>query len=142
MAQATTSKFSEFLVLLGDGGSPSETFSDPCGLTSRGFQRTANMNDTNIPDCEDPDAPTWLGRDVISYQATLSGAGVVAAESFGTWEAWWQSGESKNVRVELGDHAWEGAFKLADFNISGERGQRVNMDVSLVSDGVIEKVAP
>lgn len=141
MAQATTFKFSEFLVLLGDGESP-ENFDDPCGLTSRGFQRTANMNDTNIPDCADPDAPTWLGRDVISYQATLSGAGVVASESLSVWEAWWASGESKNVRVELGTQAWEGAFKLAEFNITGERGQRVNMDVSLVSDGIIAPVTP
>jgi predicted secreted protein len=141
MAQASTHKFSEFLILVGDGESPEE-FDDPCGLTSRGFQRTANMNDTNIPDCDDPDAPTWLGRDVISYQATLSGAGVVASESKALWEEWWQSGASRNIRIELGDDAWEGAFKIAEFNITGERGQRVNMDISLVSDGVVAAVTP
>lgn len=139
MAQATTYKFSEFLVLIGDGGSP-EQFADPCGLTSRGFQRTANMNDTNIPDCASPDAPTWLGRDVISYQASLSGAGVVASESIDTWEEWWTAGESKRCRIELGDLAWEGSFRLSEFNITGERGQRVNLSVTLVSDGIVEPV--
>lgn len=136
MAQATTIKFSDFLILIGDGASP-EQFADPCGLTSKGFQRTANMNDTNIPDCDDPDAPTWLGRDVVSYQATLSGSGVVATESLANWEAWWDSGASKNCRVELGDQAWAGSFRLAEFNITGERGARVNMDVSIVSDGAV-----
>lgn len=139
MAKATTFKYSQFLVLLGDAGSP-EQFTDPCGLTSRGFQRTANMNDTNIPNCDDPDAPSWLGRDVISYQATLSGSGVVAAESKNAWEDWWESGEAKNCRIELGATAWEGAFRLAEFNITGERGQRVNMEVSLVSDGEVVRV--
>lgn len=141
MAQATTYKFSEFLILIGQENSP-ESFGDPCGLTSRGFQRTANMNDTNIPDCADPDAPTWLGRDVISYQASLSGAGVVASESFGTWEGWWESGDYRNCRIELDTHAWEGHFRISEFNITGERGQRVNMNITLVSDGVITKVAP
>jgi predicted secreted protein len=140
MAQAQTNKFSEFLVLLSDGGSP-EQFADPCGLTSRGFQRTANMNDTNIPDCDDPDAPTWLGRDVISYQAAISGAGVVAAQSKDTWEEWWESGEAKKCRIELGATAWEGMFRLSELNITGERGQRVNMNVALVSDGVVSRVS-
>lgn len=140
MAQATTHRFSDFLILLGDGATP-EVFADPCGLTSRGFERTANMNDTNIPDCDDPDAPTWLGRDVISYQASLSGAGVVAVESKETWEDWWSSGASKNIRIELGSTVWTGAFKLATFNITGERGSRVNSSVSLVSDGAVTRIS-
>lgn len=140
MAQATTHKFSEFLIFIGDGGSP-EQFFDPCGLTSRGFTRTANTNDTNIPDCEDPDAPTWLGRDVISYQAALSGAGVVARESFDTWEDWWKSGQSRNCWIELGAWVWEGRFMLSEFAITGERGQRVNMNVSIVSDGAVTQVS-
>lgn len=140
MAKATTSRFSEFLVLLGDGASP-ENFNDPCGLTSRGFTRTANMNDTNTPDCEDPDLPSWLERDVISYQATLSGAGVAATESRNAWEDWWDSGETKNVRIELGATAWEGPFKLSELTIQGERGTRVNMNVSLVSDGPVARVS-
>lgn len=140
MTKATTRKFSEFLVELGDGADP-EQFSDPCGLTSRGFERTANMNETNVPDCTNPDDPSWLERDVVSYSASLSGQGVVAAESIDTWEDWWTAGTSKNVRVELGDKAWLGSFKLSQFNITGERGQRVNMSVTMVSDGPITAVA-
>lgn len=140
MTQATTYPFSQFLVLIGDGNSP-EVFADPCGLTSRGFERTANMNDTNIPDCDDPDAAAWLGRDVISYAATLSGSGVVAAESKSTWEDWWDSTLSKNIRIELGaSTAWQGAFKIASMKITSERGQRVTFEISLVSDGVVSRV--
>jgi Phage tail tube protein len=143
MAQATTYPFSKFLVKIGDGGSP-ETFSDPCGLTTKGFTRTANMNDTNIPDCDDPDAPSWLGRDVVSYQAAIAGAGVVAQESFDTWESWWNAGVTRNVRIELNtEAAWIMPAKLQEFAITAERGAKVNMTVALVSDGaVVPQVVP
>lgn len=142
MALATTFPFGEFLILLGDGASP-ENFADPCGLTSKGFTRTANMNDTNIPGCDDPDAAAWLGRDAISYQGAISGEGVVAEESIVTFEDWWASGQTvaKNVRIEVGAHAWEGPFKLAEYNITGERGSKVTLSISLVSDGEIQRVS-
>lgn len=137
MAQATTYPFSKLLIKIGNGGSP-EVFTDPCGLTTKGFTRTANMNDTNIPDCDDPDAPSWLGRDVVSYAGSIAGNGVVAEESFDSWEAWWNAGETRNVRIELADiAAWIMPAKLQEFAITGERGQKVNMSVNIVSDGAV-----
>ena len=139
MAQATTYPFSKFLVKIGDGAAP-EVFTDPCGLTSKGLTRTANLNDTNVPDCADPDAPSWLGRDVVSYQANIAGAGVVAEESFDTWEDWWNAGETRNVRIELGspaEYAWIMPAKLQEFSITAERGQKVQMAVNIVSDGAV-----
>lgn len=142
MAQATTYPFSQFLVKIGDGASP-EVFTDPCGLTSKGFTRTANLNDTNIPDCDDPDAPSWLGRDVVSYQANIAGSGVVAEESFDVWEAWWTAGETRNVKIELGSpavNAWTMPAKLQEFTMTAERGNKVQMTVNLVSDGAVVPV--
>ena len=139
MTQATTYPFSQFLVKIGDGASP-EVFTDPCGLTTRGFTRTANMNDTNVPDCDDPDAPSWLGRDVVSYQAEIAGNGVVAQESFDTWEEWWNAGETRNVKIELGnpvEFSWTMPAKLQQFAVTSERGKKVEMTVAIVSDGAV-----
>ena len=139
MTIATTYPFSKFLIKIGDGAAP-EVFTDPCGLTSKGFTRTANLNDTNIPDCDEPDAPSWLGRDVVSYQASSAGSGVVAAESFATWEDWWNEGDTRNIRIELGsppEYAWIMPAKLQEFAITGERGDKVQMTVSIVSDGAV-----
>jgi hypothetical protein len=140
MAIATTYPFSQFLVKIGDGGSP-EVFTDPCGLTSKGLTRSANLNDTNIPDCDDPDAPSWLGRDVVSYQGQIAGSGVVAQESYDTWEDWWNAGETRNVRIELGaDYAWIMPAKLQEIAITAERGNKVQMAVNIVSDGAVTPV--
>jgi len=139
MAQATTYPFSKFLVKIGDGATP-EVFTDPCGLTSKGLTRSANMNDTNIPDCANPDAPSWLGRDVVSYQGAIAGAGVVAKESYATWETWWNAGATRNVRIELGsppEFAWIMPAKLQELALTAERGNKVQMSVAIVSDGAV-----
>ena len=139
MAIATTYGYSKFLIKISDGGAP-EVFTDPCGLTSKGFTRTANMNDTNIPDCDDPDAPSWLGREVVSYQASIAGAGIVAEESISDWEAWWTAGTTRSVKIELGEPvhmAWTMPAKLQEFAITAERGGKVEMAVTLVSDGEV-----
>lgn len=143
MAQATTYPFSKFLVKIGNGASP-EVFTDPCGLTTKGLTRTANMNDTNIPDCDDADAPSWLGREPVSYAGSIAGSGVVAQESFGTWEDWWNAAETRNVRIELGtDYAWIMPAKLQEIAVTAERGNKVAMTVTIVSDGaVVPQVVP
>jgi predicted secreted protein len=140
VAQASTLRFGEFLIELGDGGTPTETFAAPCGLNSREFNRTAATNDTNVPDCDDPDAPSWLERDTTSLSGSLSGAGVVAAEDFATWNTWFESGETKNVKISLVGDAeleWIGPFKLTALNITGTRGARVTFTTSMESDGEI-----
>lgn len=132
---ATTATFGEFLILLGDGASP-QVFADPCGVNSRGFERTAAMNETNVPSCTDPNAPSWLQRDVVSLSVNMPFSGVLASESLSTWDDFFESGVAKDVRVEAyGTHIWEGKAKLQNFNVTGNRGQRATFSATLVSDG-------
>lgn len=136
MANAQTLRFGQFLIQLGNGATP-EVFAEPCGLTSRGFERSAATNDTNVPDCDDVDAPSWLERDVVSLSGKLSGNGVVANEDFDTWETWFSSAATKNVKITLGARNWIGPMKLTTLNVTGEKGKRVEMAVEMDSDGEI-----
>lgn len=146
MALAKVQSYSKFLIQVGNGASP-EVFAAPCGLTSRGFNRTAETNDTNVPDCDDEDAPSWLARDVVSLSGEISGSGVLDTAALDVWDDWFQSGLAKNCRVVLdvplaqnGRH-WAGSFYLTSFNITAERGAKVNVEVTLISDGAITTVA-
>ena len=134
MAQAQSLKFSQFLVQLGNGANP-EVFDSPCGLNSRSFNRTAATNDTNVPDCDDPDAPSWLERDIVSLSSSISGAGVVADEDFDHWNTWFEGGSSNNIRITLGKRVWIGPYKFTKSNVTGQRGSRTTFDVTLDSDG-------
>ncbi len=143
MARPTTVAFNQFLIEVGDGASP-ETFAAPCGLTSKGFNQSASTQDTTVPDCDDPDAPAYVERAVDALSAEISGSGVLAMEAFtDVWEPWYRSALFRNAHVRLdvpaadGGGYYTGKFILSQFNMTGQRGQKVNVEVTMVSDGEI-----
>jgi hypothetical protein len=140
MTLASTTTFGKFLIKLGDGASP-ENFAAPCGLNSRGFKRTAATNTTNVPDCDDPDAPSWLESDVTSLAWSLTGSGVAASEDFDVWDGWFTSALSKNLQITLGTKTWTGAAKLTGLNLTGTRGSRNTFDVTIEGDGILVRAA-
>jgi hypothetical protein len=144
MAQPSTIKFGKMVIELSDGGSP-EVFTAPCGFTQKGFSRTKSLNEVLIPDCDDPDAPIVVARDVASISFAVSGEGVLAGESLATWDAFFNSTTSLNVRVTLqfggaiGTIIYTGKVHLESFEISGSSGDRVTANISMQSDGALTR---
>jgi hypothetical protein len=138
MAKPTTIKFGKFRVKLGDGASP-EVFTAPCGFTSKAFNRNKTLNEVNVPDCDDPDAPAWVERDVAALSWSVTGQGVLAGEAVMTWDDFFQSTDPRNVLVEFeypdGIVTYTGAAHLESFEITGEQGQRVLANITLQGDG-------
>ena len=100
MAQPTTAKFGKMLIELGDDAEP-PVYAAPCGFTSKGVTISKNLQEVNIPDCDNPDDPIWVGRDVQSQSATITGDGVAAAESVPDWDDAAMSTDSVPMRVTL-----------------------------------------
>ena len=144
MAKPTTFPFKDMLILIGDGATPTEAFTAPCGLVSKNFELSANSNEVQVPDCDDPDAPAWIERVVATMTGTISGNGVMAKESFDLWRDWALQGVTKNARVQIvgtGMGYYGGAFILSSFAISADLGDKVQVDVTLDSDGQIQWTA-
>jgi hypothetical protein len=144
MAKPTTHTFGEFLVKLGDGADP-EVFAAPCGLTSKGFNQTANTQKTAVPDCDDPDAPAYNETAVDTIDSEISGSGILAEEAFDTWQDWFASAASKNYRVyPMGSAGgyYAGKGVLSAFNMTVQRGQKLNVDVTITGDGAYVWTAP
>lgn len=141
MARPTTLKGSKVLILLGDGATPTEAFVAPCALTTKGIEFAADTNDFNVPDCDNPDAPTFTERVVATLSATISGAGTLAMESFDEWREWFDSGLEKNVRFKLDAPSannggyWTMSAILSAFGIGAEQGGLATVDVTILSDG-------
>lgn len=142
MARGTTLPSSKMLILLGDGADP-ESFTSPCGLTTKGFNNSAETNDVNVPDCDNPDAPFWVERVIVSLSSTVSGSGIMMMEALPAWREWFESGESRNLRVKLDESAannggyFFGKFVLSTFNITGEERGKVQIEIELQNDGVV-----
>jgi hypothetical protein len=98
MADPTTINFGQVLVLLGNGATP-EVFSAPCGFTDKAVKNTAASSAAIIPDCDNPEAAPWSVEGITSLSLEVTGSGILALEDDPTWQAWFDSGASKNVRI-------------------------------------------
>lgn len=140
MAQPTTAKFGKMVIYLGDDAEP-PTYAAPCGFTTKNFTLSKNLQEIDIPDCDDPDAPNWIGRDVQNLSATISGDGVAAAESVPDWNAAALSTESVPMKVEIefttGVKSFVGLFVVDNMTFGAESGGRVSLAINAQSDGEI-----
>lgn len=120
------------------------TFTRPCGLNSHTITFSKNTQDVTVPDCDDPEAAAWIERGVESLDMSGSGSGVLAAEAVDRWWAAFNSTESINARLYIGaaddttnGHYWEGKVHVTQFEVTGERGNKAEVNVSFVSDGEV-----
>lgn len=139
MARANTIKFSEFVWQFGDGATP-ETFSKPCGVTSRDFSITPSLSATAVPDCDDDDAAPWVDNDTVSMSASGTIAGTLDDDDYDTLLDWALSGKSRNAKIVIKARLLTGAFKV-ELTTTGAQGKRGTFSCKLTSDGVITRVS-
>lgn len=143
MAAATTISFNKLRVLLGDGASP-ETFSAPCGFSQRSLNRVKSLKEDLEVDCDDEDAPAWKARTVESLEWSVTGEGVLPQESVRLWEDFFNSSESRNVRIEMLYPSETiflmGKAHLANYTIGANRGEKVTKNIDLQGDGALAEI--
>lgn len=116
----------------------------PCGFSSKSFTLTKNLQEIDIPDCDDPDAVAWIGRDAQNLSAVIAGNGVAAAESVPAWNTAWNSVESIPAMVEIefstGTLTYTGLFQVDSLAFTAEQAGRVQLAVNMQSDGEVVDV--
>lgn len=141
MAKPTTQRPGKFSIWLGDGASPEDFTSATCGFTTKSISFSIDTADVTVPDCDDPDAMNWSERTPTAASATVSGAGVMAEETFDTWNTWALSGEAKNARIVLDKSTpgyWGGFWILTAWEVTGNTSDgKVQVSVTLQSDGEV-----
>jgi hypothetical protein len=146
MAKPTTFKGSLIAIYLEDPGSAG-TYLKPCGLNSTSVKFTKNAQEVNVPDCDDPEAPQWVERDVESLDFSASGEGILAAEAVEAWFDYYNQTDSVNARIYVGSPSdvangwyWQGKIHVMDFTVEGQTGTRATVSIELASDGEMEFV--
>lgn len=141
MAKPTTLRWTKLSIWPGDGGSPEDFTSAVCGLTAKGFTIGGDTSDSVVPDCDDPDLPSWTERVMRSLSSGVTGAGIMAEETLATWRDWALSGEAKNVRVVVDASTpgyFYGSYLLTAFELTGNEGDgKMQVSVTLASDGPV-----
>lgn len=138
----------KLLVQIGDGASP-ETFAHDCMInTERGISISADTNEYVIGDCDSPDDMAWKEVTKDGAQVTIQGAGMMHSTSWkSTWYDWAVSPDSKTCRInlnigaEFGGGYLQGEFHLTQFEITGNRGDKITASMTLVSSGALDWTA-
>jgi len=137
MTKPTTFAGTALIIKVGDANSP-EVFAEPCGLTTKGFDEKSATNTNIIPDCDNPEALAWESTDVSSRSVEISGQGLLAQEALATWNAFKADPNGRNCQIYLGTNLYAtGLFKVTDFKITGARGNKVQVDITIKSDGEV-----
>lgn len=133
----------KLLLKVGDGGSP-EAFAHYCSINAeRGIQFQGEENTFSLPDCSDMDAIAWVVSEIASLRVLANGAGTLNGPDLMFFFEWWKSGESRNCKLVLdvpaadGGVIFSGAFKIPNFEVTANRGEKVNCSISLASDGEV-----
>lgn len=141
MALAKTLRFGQQAILIGDGATPTENFDAPCGFTSLNLTVNIETNSSNVPDCDDPDLPSWLVSDEVSKQMVVGGSGVVDTDAMQVWRDWLLDGGEKNIRWSTdgtganGGGYFQAPGILSTYEETGERGQRWNTNIAITLNG-------
>lgn len=140
MVAQTRIRFGEIYLLVGNGATPTEVFTSPCGISTFGRSVTTNTSDVELMDCATPDAPIWLGVDVTSKRMTLTFSGTLDKAAYGTvWKDWAMDEASKNIRVyenltgSVG--YWSGAGVLTEYSDTANGRGSYTMTGTVVFDG-------
>lgn len=142
MAKVKTLNGKKLLVQIGDGADP-EVFAHDCLInTDRGISFSSETTRQTVPDCDNPDSPGWSELTKDGLSATINGSGMLHTASVEDWFNWFNSDDSKNIRVMIdvpgadGGGYWAMAAKLTGFEVSGSRTEKATVSVTIESDGV------
>lgn len=143
MAAVKHARGVKLVLKVGNGASP-EVFTAKCSINAaRGISFAAATRDFAVPDCTDPDMIAWLSREKESLSVAFSGAGMLNTPDVEDFFDWWRDEDPKNCQVVVdvpsadGGVIFEGLYHLTDFGITGDRGGKQEMTISLASDGEI-----
>jgi hypothetical protein len=140
VTQLTSIKGTQLQIRIDNGlTGTNQAYAHPCMINAaRGVQWTSSGQDENIPDCADPDALAWTTHTKATLSGSISGAGMLDATNVSTFWSWMNSDTAKTVKVDLNGTVggvWTGSWKLTDFAVTGDRGKRAEVSVTMKSDG-------
>lgn len=143
MAQPTTRRGTKLRVLQGDGAAPTEAFTAYCAINAKEVRFTTQTGEFYVPDCADPEAPTWRQIVKSGRAMTVTGSGTLAFEDLSRYQAAYNDDEALNYRVELdatnvahGGH-WAAKFAVTELSITGNDAELVQVSITLESDGAV-----
>jgi hypothetical protein len=141
MARPDIIRGTYFILAMGDGATPTESFNALCGITTRTFTDQVNTSDVFTRDCADPEDIPIRRLLTTGEQWSLSGEGQLNRSQLETILA--AKGVTKNYRFYYTEPAddevfrgyFQGAAKLVNITINGNDEEFGGISLQIESDG-------
>lgn len=125
MATLIPIKYGDEAFQFGNGASPTELFSEPCGITGRSRNFSINTQSDDLPDCNDPDAVAFDAPYKISIGESVDLQFVVSPALEPQLVELAYNGEDTNARYVINkgsrDGYYEGPGILSALQMGAER---------------------
>ena len=142
MTQTSGIKGGKIRVLLDPEGTG--TYAAPCGFRSRSITINKGLQEVSLPDCDNPDEITWMGRDATDLSMSVSGEGVLATESVETWLDAIEDADPVAAKIEwefpTKTITWTGFLHISSFAVTGENNRTATATAEMASDGKMTRV--
>jgi hypothetical protein len=141
MAQPDIIRGTYFVLAMGDGATPTESFTALCGINTRTFVSQTNTTDTFTQDCDDPEDIPIRRLITTGRQWSLTGEGQLNRSQLQTiLDA---EGDTKNYRFYYTEPAndevfrgyFQGAAKLVNITLNGNNDDFGGISLQIESDG-------
>lgn len=144
MALAKVANGSKLLIRIDDVGNPG-TWAHKCSInTSREITFDSAPTETLIPDCDNPDEPGWMNREIDGLTGDIVGAGMLDTASLNFFTVWYTSGDARNIQFALdvpladGGGYFQGDYVLKTYGVAGaNRREKATFTATMLSDGPV-----
>lgn len=139
MALATTAAYSQLVIETSEDGT---TWTKICGMMNARVSYETQVDEDEIPDCNDESLPFTRVRSVRNIGMTVTGEGKWAQESHETMLQWWLTSELKRFRIgylnaAIGDVEYVASTGTLTMEHAREKGQTVSANITIQSASAI-----
>ena len=142
MAQLTSVTGAQLQIRIDNGlTGTNQSYDHACMINAtRGLELSSSGQTEAIPDCSLPEAMAWTTETKATVSGTINGTGMLDATNYSSFFAWMNSDTAKTIKVDIHGTVGgvvTGSWKLTQLAISGDRGKRVEVNVTMKSDGAL-----
>ena len=131
-------------ILFGDGGSPTEAFTQLCGINTRGLEVTyANAFEGTDYDCADPEAVAQTLREVGAQDWSISGNGLYNRTQMAALRGLLGSSQNWRFAIDepstesIDDGWWQGAGFISSFKVDGNDGEWTQVSLTITGTALL-----
>lgn len=142
MAKAKAINGSKLIIRIDDGSG--SNFVARCSINAdREFGFSSSPSEAMIPDCDNPDDPSWIEREIDGLSVQITGSGMLHTLDIDFFWTWFKSGDSRAVQCAVdvpaaeGGGWWYGDAVLSAFTPARSAGKRdkATFECTILSDG-------